>query len=40
MDENKAKAEGNQGRRGKGKCPIKKGYRSTVVEAERYHRVK
>ena len=35
MGGNKGKAEGNQGRRGKGVVSYKEGYRSTVVEEER-----
>ena len=40
MRENKGRAEGNQGRRGKGIMSYKERYRSTVVEAERYHGIK
>ena len=35
MGENKGKAEGNRGRRGKGVMSYKERYRSTVVEDER-----
>ena len=35
MSENKGKAEGNRGRRGKGVMSYKERYRSTVVEDER-----
>ena len=38
--ENKGKAKGNWGRRGRGILSYKERYRSTVVEAEMYHRVK
>ena len=38
--ENKGRAEGNRGRRGRGIMSYKERYRSTVVEAERYHHVK
>ena len=35
MSENKGKAEGNRGRRGRGVVSYKERYRSTVVEDER-----
>ena len=35
MGENKGKAEGNRGRKGKGEVSYKERYRSTVVEDER-----
>ena len=35
MGENKGRAEGNQGRRGRGVVSYKERYRSTVVEDER-----
>ena len=40
VGENKRRAEGDRGRRGRGLMSYKERYRSTVVEAERYHRVK